>query len=303
MAARADQVISDGIQVIVNDAIITYQDVRRMAGPAMELLSAQFRNQPQVLDQRRTAVLADATDQLIERQLILDEYKTAGYSFPETIIEDTIDDRIRQQYRDRVTLMQSLREAGTTFESYRKRTREDIIIQAMRQKNLTTDILISPQKIVTYYEQNKTNYAVGEQAKLRMIVLNKQSSDTGSARQLADEIERKLKEGASFREMAKIYSDGPQRANEGDWGWAERSVLRKELADEAFKLKKGERSGVIELNDSCWLVLVEDKREAHTRPLNEVRDDIERILRQRENERQRQKWIGRLKDKAFVRYF
>lgn len=274
-----------------------------MAGAAMDLLIRQYRAQPEVLRQRIAQTRADATEQLIERQLILDEFKTAGYNFPESIIEDTIDDRIRQRFRDRVTLMQTLKEQGTTFETYRQRTREEIIIEAMRRKNLSQDILISPQQIVSFYETNKTNFAVGEQVKLRMIVLNKQGNDSGGARQLADEIARKLNEGASFKEMAKIYSDGAQRTVEGDWGWAERSVLRKELADVAFSLKPGQRSDVIELNDSCWIILVEDKREAHVRPLAEVRDEIERVLRQNESERQRRKWMTRLKDKAFVRYF
>jgi hypothetical protein len=39
------------------------------------------------------------------------------------------------------------------------------------------------------------------------------------------------------------------------------------------------------------------------RPLSEVRDEIERVLRQTENERLRKKWMARLKDKSFVRYF
>jgi parvulin-like peptidyl-prolyl isomerase len=299
----AEQFVSDGIAVIVNDAIITYQDVERLAGNAIGLLISQYRSQPEVLRERINETKADATEQLIERQLILADFKTAGFNFPESIIEDTIQDRIKQQYRDRVTFMQSLRAEGLTSEAYRQRTREQIIIEAMRRKNLNQDILISPQRILTHYEQNKTNYAVGEQVKLRMIVINKKSGDTGAAKDLAQEIIRKLDEGAKFDDMAKIYSEGARGTSDGEFGWTERSVLRKELADVAFGLKPGQRSGVIDLNDSCWIVLVEDKRAERIRPLAEVREDIERILRQNESERLRKKWMARLKDKAFVRYF
>jgi peptidyl-prolyl cis-trans isomerase SurA len=302
-AVSAEQFVSDGVAVIVNDAIITYQDVERMAGNAISVLISQYRNQPEVLRERINTTKADATEQLIERQLILAEFKTAGYNFPESIIEDTIQARIREQYPDRATMMQTLRADGLTYESYRQRTREEIVIKAMVQKNLNPDILISPQRIVEFYGQNKTNYAVGEEVKLRMIVLNKKSGDTGAAKELGQEIIRKLDEGAKFSEMAKIYSEGARAATDGDWGWAERSVLRKELADVAFSLQPGQRSGLIDLNDSVWIVLVEEKRPARLRPLAEVRDEIERILRQSESERLRRKWITRLKDKAFVRYF
>ncbi|HMJ91948.1 MAG TPA: peptidyl-prolyl cis-trans isomerase [Candidatus Acidoferrum sp.] len=302
-AVLAEQFVSDGIAVIVNEAIITYQDVERLAGNSITVLINQYRSQPEILRERINETKADATEQLIERQLILADFKSAGFNFPESIIEDTIQDRIKQQYRDRVTMTQSLRAEGMTYEAYRQRTREQIIIEAMRRKNLNPDILISPQRILNFYEQFKTNYAVGEQARLRMIVLNKKADDNGAAKQLAQEIIRKLDEGAKFNEMAKIYSEGARGATEGDFGWTERSVLRKELADVAFTLKPGQRSDVVELNDSCWVILVEEKREAHVRALAEVRDDIERILRQTESERLRKKWITRLKDKSFVRYF
>lgn len=298
----AEQVVSDGIAAIVNDAIITYQDVEQFAGNPIELLIRQYRSQPDVLRQRIADTRADATEQLIERQLILSEYKAAGYNIPESIIEDTIQERIKQDFRDRVTMMQTLKQQGITYETYRKRVREEIIIKAMRIRNLNQDIVISPQRILAAYDVNKTNYAIGDQVKLRMIVLNKKD-EKGTAKQLAEEILRKLNEGASFKEMAKLYSEGARAATEGDWGWAERTTLRKELADVAFSLKQGERSGVIDLNDSVWIMQVEEKRTARVRPLAEVRDEIERLLKQTESERTRKKWMARLKEKSFVRYF
>lgn len=303
-ATRAEQVLSDGIAAIVNDSIITIQDVEQHAGQVVELLRRQYYSQPDYLKQQLARVRQDAMDTLVARQLILNEYKTAGYSFPESIIDDTIQERARQQYSDRVTMIQSLKAQGITSESYQRQRREEIIIEVMTRKNLPTDIVISPQRILNFYQENKTNYAVGEQVKLRMIMLKKREGGGDSARQLGQEIVRKLDEGASFREMAKIYSeDDVHRSTEGDWGWTERSVLRSELADVAFKLSAGQRSGLIDLNDSCWVLFVEDKREAHVRPLAEVRDEIERTLKQVENERMRKKWITRLREKSFVLYF
>jgi hypothetical protein len=50
-------------------------------------------------------------------------------------------------------------------------------------------------------------------------------------------------------------------------------------------------------------MLVEDKRPDHIRPLNEVRDDIEKSLLAQERDRRQQQWIERLKRKTFIRYF
>ena len=60
--------------------------------------------------------------------------------------------------------------------------------------------------------------------------------------------------------MASVYSEGSQKSQGGDWGWVERSVLRKDLADAAFALKPGQVSDVIDTPESVYLMLVEDKR-------------------------------------------
>ena len=52
-----------------------------------------------------------------------------------------------------------------------------------------------------------------------------------------------------------------------------------------------------------YLMLVEDRRTAHFRPLTEVREDIERNLLLEEQKRIRQQWIDRLKKKTFVQSF
>lgn len=293
----------NGIAAIVDESIITRQEVNAYIASAEQVLQRTFAREPEVLDQRISKLREDGTEQLIERQLILHEYKTAGYNYPESIIEDRIEDRIKQQYRDHVTLVQDLHARGITSETFRRQQREEILIIAMRQLKTPRDVLISPQKIRDYYEQHQTNYAVGEEVKLRMIVLNKPPGDTGAVKQLAEDILGKIREGASFAEMARIHSDGPYKAAGGERGWVERDSDRKELSDIAFSLKPGELSRVIDLPDACWLMQVEDRRASRTKPLAEVRDQIERTLRIEEGNRQERKWLKRLREKSFVRYY
>jgi parvulin-like peptidyl-prolyl isomerase len=103
--------------------------------------------------------------------------------------------------------------------------------------------------------------------------------------------------------MASVYSEGSQKSQGGDWGWVERSVLRKDLADAAFALKPGQVSDVINTPESVYLMLVEQTKPAHARPLDEVRDDIEKTLRTQEQARLEKEWIDGLKKKTFIRYF
>jgi len=305
LSAVAQTRLLNGIAVIVNDAVITYNEVEDFAGPAIDVVRRQYAGQPGMFQQKATQIQDDALQQLVERQLILNDYKVSGYNLPESIIDDEISTRIRKQFGDRLTLTQTLQARGGTYESYRRNIREQIIVDALAQKHVSSVVLISPYKIEQYYESNKAGFMLEDQVKLRMIVLNKPpGSDAAVTTKLAKEILIKLEEGASFAEMAGIYSEGAQRAQQGDWGWVEKKkTLRAELDAVAFTLKKGQHSGVIETPDACYILLVEDVRSAQARPLPEMRDEIEKILVGEERARLRKQYIDRLKKKSFVRYY
>ena len=260
--------------------------------------------QPDVFQQKLGDALNDGLEQLIERQLILHDFDTEGYRLPDTVVDELVQDRIRERFGDRITLMKTLQAQGMTFEKFRQDVRDQYIVAALRAKKISPEkIFISPYKVETYYLAHQDDFKVEDEIKLRMIVLNKSSGDDTNTASLAREILAKIKEGATFQEMASVYSQGSQRSQGGDWGWVEHSVLRKELADTAFKLKPGQVSGVIETPEACYLMLVEQTRPAHVKPLSEVRDDIEATLLTQEQKQLEQQWIEQLKKKAFIRLF
>ncbi len=65
----------------------------------------------------------------------------------------------------------------------------------------------------------------------------------------------------------------------------------------------GDPGEVLAPVDEFYLMLVEDKKAAHVKPLVEVRDQIEKILTIQERVRLEERWIARLKSKSYVRTF
>ena len=292
-----------GIFAIVDDVVITYDQVLNAVAPVEEIVRQQYATKPELYQQRMAELIRNSSDTLVEEQLILRDFDRSGYNLPESFIEDEIQRRIKDSYTDRRGLTKTLQAQGITFETFRKRIHDEIILGFMMQKNIAQNLIISPHKIELYYTQNQDKYKMEDQIKLRMIVINKSKDSPDTAKKLAQEILVKLNAGAPFAEMASVYSEGSQRSQGGDWRWADRSTLRKELADTAFSLRPGQRSGVIETEEACWLMEVEDARTAHVKPLSEVRDEIEKTLVSAERARLRKKWIDRLKTKTFVRTF
>jgi len=295
--------VADGVQAIVNDTVITYAQVMDFSAPALEALRREYAGQPDAFQQKLNETLHDSLEQLVERQLILCDFDAEGYKLPDSVVDQLVQDRIHERFGDRVTLMKTLQAEGGTFEQFRKEVREQYIVSALRNKNISQEIVISPYKVENYYLAHQDDFKIEDEIKLRMIVLNKSSADDTNTLNIAREIETKIKEGAAFQEMAAVYSQGSQQHQGGDWGWVERSVLRKELAAAAATLKPGEVSDVIETPQADYLMLVEQTRPAHVKPLNEIRDDIEKTLRTQEQARLEKQWIEDLKKKTFIRYF
>ena len=294
----------NGIKAVVHDSVITFYQVQEATLPYLDTLQRQYRDQPDLLQKKYLEAANENLERLIERQLVLHDFETSGYQLPESIIDEEVENRIRSRYGDRVKLTKTLQAEGITYEKFRKQMRDSFIEEALRAKNVSSEIMISPHKIEVYYQAHQDDFRVEEQVKLRMIVLTKDAgADPAQTKALAQEILTKIKEGAAFAEMASIYSQGSQRSEGGDWGWVDHSVLRKELADPAFSLPVGQPSDVIETPQADYLMLVEDKRPPHVKPLNDVRDEIEKILRGIESERLQKKYFEKLRQKTFVRYF
>ncbi|HEY6170151.1 MAG TPA: peptidyl-prolyl cis-trans isomerase [Verrucomicrobiae bacterium] len=296
--------IANAIAVIVNDAIVTYSDIEQFIAPAVEVLRRTYSRDRKQLDEQLDKAFQDGTEQLVERQLILGDWKTGGFNLPEKILEEEVNDRIKERYGDRLKLAQSLHSEGMTLEAFRNQIRDDFIVNILRAKNAgSQQIIISPQKIESYYVENKDKFQAPDRVKLRIIAITQKPALPGSAKKLLEEIRGKIKEGTSFAEMASLYSEDSYRGQGGERSWEERSGLRAEIADVAFKLKAGELSEIIETPDTCYLVLAEQVSTAHIQPLSEVRDLIERELLTKERTRLQKKYIEKLKAKSFVRYF
>lgn len=303
VSAVAEPVVIDGVNSIVSSRVVTFSEVEDYSRPAADALRRQYSTQPDIFQQKLNETIKDSLEQLIERALILKSFDTDGYKLPDSVVDELVQERIRERFGDRITFMKTLQAQGLTVEQFRKQVREQYIEAALRNQNVQHEIFVSPYKIQSYYLAHQDEFRLEDQIKLRMIVLTKASPDDTNVLQLAREIQSKVKDGATFAEMAAIYSQGSQQHQGGDWGWVQRSVLRKELADVAFALTPGVVSDVVDTPDTCYLMFVDEKHATHVRPLPDVASEIEKNLRLKEQSRLQKQWVEGLKKKTFIRYF
>ena len=298
----AEPEVIDGVAAVVNGDVITFSQVQEVSGPRERTLREQFTGQ-ELIDKIKEARLAAFSD-LIDRQLIVQDFKKKSFSMPEYVVDDQIQTIIKEDFAgDRQAFLRTLNAQGYTMSRFREVQKDKVIVGAMRQNNVKGNFTATPQQIQAYYEANKQEFVTPEQLKLRMIVLNADPLDANSGdatRKMADEIREKVKSGADFATMAKTYSMDGTAESGGDWGLVDRKTLNQQLTDVAFALSPGQTSQVVQIGDSFYILYCETKKKSSFVPLPRFVTGS-RKLEQVQSQKATRRWIDSLREKAYIK--
>ena len=286
---------------VVNDDVITFSQVRELVGARERAARETLKGEELVAKIKE--IRLQAINDLIDRQLILQEFKKSKAQIPKHYIEDRSQTITREEFGgDRSAIIRTLAAQGYTLDRFKQLETEKMIVSAMRSQMVKNDVIVPEAKILSYYNQHRQEFTTEEQIRLRMISLRKGDS-TDNRRKMIEEIRQKIVEGAAFEDLATIYSEDSTQEAGGDWGWINRRTLNESLTKHAFSLAKGKVSPVIELGNSYYLLYVEEKKPASTKPLAEVRESIEKKLVQEERQKRQQEWVAKLRKKAYIKLF
>jgi peptidyl-prolyl cis-trans isomerase C len=160
---------------------------------------------------------------------------------------------------------------------------DDFLTREYLDKVVVKDITVTDEDIEQFYKINKEKFFVPEQVKARHILVKVSPDATGDEKKKAVEkaegVLERAGQGDDFAKLAEEYSDDPgSRQRGGALGFFGKGRMVKSFEDAAFSLKPGQISGIVETRFGFHIIKVEDHKEAHTRPLEEVRDIIKTQL-------------------------
>lgn len=296
---------ANGIVAVAEDRIITVADVMREIIPLQQQIRNEARTQ-QEYDARMEQLEDSVIQDLIDRVLIIKEFqKDEKRQIPESYVDNAISDRIAEQFdNDRAKFLAYLRMQGKTIREYRRDVEEEIIYSYMRGQQRKSETIISPVRIETFYEENKEKFYQQDQVHLRMIQLTRnEGQGDEELQQQANLILARLNAGEKFEDLAREYSRDVKRSKGGDWGWLDRSGFRQEFSDVAFNLKKGEASEPLILPEGCFILYAEDRKYAGIQPIDDVREQIERILITQMSRTHQERWLERLRRNGYVKHY
>jgi peptidyl-prolyl cis-trans isomerase SurA len=300
---------ADGIVAIVEDKVITVDDVRHEIEPLIPQLQRDAKNS-QDFDLKLAQLQDSVIQQLIDKQLIIKEFHKHkdgedAKQIPVSFIDNRVAEVLNDEFdNDRSKFLAYLRARGETIKDFRQEQEDEIIYHYMREEQEKSESIVSPVRIEQYYKENKDQFYQDDSVHLRLIQLSRANGDSDDVlKAKANAILARFHAGEKFEDLAKEFSEDTKRTKGGDWSWMSKTSLKPEFADPLFVLKKGDATQPIITADGCFVLFVEDRKYAGIQPLDAVREQIEHILNTQTTQMATEHWLERLRRNGYVKHF
>lgn len=286
------------VVAIVNDEVITEQDVQQL----ISVLYAQYVQEYKgdELLKKMEEVKRDVLVQMIEDKLILSRAKELDIRVTEQEISDKLE-YIKSSFQSEKDFFDTLKTQGITVSDLKKRYSDQIMMKKVLDLEVRPGVSVLPSEISGYYEGHREDFRLSERCWVRHILI-KAEDDVGFelAKVEAQGICDKIKEGQDFAELAKAYSQGPNKENGGDMGYIARGEMLEELEDAIFSMDKGEYSGPVKSKVGYHIFKVEDIQHSGYLSLDMVQADIKAMILQKRFKERLNEWLGGLRSKAYI---
>jgi peptidyl-prolyl cis-trans isomerase D len=151
------------------------------------------------------------------------------------------------------------------------------------------DVQVTPEDLRAYYDQRRDQYRLPEQVKVSHILIKTplpgpdgkvDEKAVAEAQRRAEDLLKQLKSGAKLEDLAKKYSEDPGSAKQsGSLGWIGKGQTVPEFEKTAFSLPKGQISDLVKSSYGFHIIRVDDKQDAHLKSLDEVKAEIEPVIK------------------------
>jgi peptidyl-prolyl cis-trans isomerase C len=141
-----------------------------------------------------------------------------------------------------------------------------VIVEAFLKKKVEESANVSDTELQAFYKKNQDKFKTGDQIRASHILMKSEAE--------AKEVEKQLRGGAKFEDLAKSHSIDGAASKGGDLGWFGKGSMLPDFEKVAFGLKEGETSGIVKTKFGYHIIKLTGKRQAGVRSFDEVKEQI-----------------------------
>ncbi len=297
---------SNRIAAVVDGVPIASSEVEETIKAQEQVIMFQFRNDPARIAKEIATLRMGAIETLIDREVLLAEFKKMGGVIKAQYVDDDINGIIRESFKgDRDAFVDELTKSGMTVKKFRELREKMVIMNVMRARNSGEHPPATPREVQEYYDKNVDKWREGDQIKISTITVPKFSGEPGSTpekqQKLTQELRTKIVQGADFAAVAKTNSQDSHAENGGAWDWMAKTDLMPAIANAAMELKTGGISPVLDMESNFIIVGCDAKKLGTAPDIEKLRPEIERMINQEKGKSNIDKWMESVRKKHVIK--
>jgi foldase protein PrsA len=279
----------------VNSVPVTKASFNALLSVACARYKAQGQPCPKVGTPTYSSLRDSAVTFLVQQEELAQEAKKLGVNVTQKDIDKQVEQIKKTYYQgSEKKFLAALKKDDLTLAELEQYELRPNLLNQQIQNKVTSNVNVSDADAQKYYNQNKASFTTPETREIRHILVNSKS--------LADTIETKLKNGASFAALAKKYSKDTGSAahggklcvaHGGTSGVCSQTVAPFDKS--AFSLKTNQISQPVK-SVYGWHVIqaLGPIKPAHTQTFSEVKSQIEANLTSQQKQTAWQAWLAKL---------
>ncbi|MEE4251407.1 MAG: peptidylprolyl isomerase [Alcanivoracaceae bacterium] len=257
--ASAEVVLLDKIAAVVDDSVIMASELDARVADIRRNISAEGRPAPPD-DILRTQVL----ERMIVERIQADQANRLGIRIDDTSLNEALTGIARQNGFSLEEFASHLASEGYQWPAFREQLRSEMAINQLRQRRVSQRVRITDGELDRFMSSEQGRQLFEAEFRLGhiMVAIPDGSSEDQlrSAEQRANDIMRRLRDGADFSVQAAEFSDGQSALEGGDLGWRPAAQWPSLFADAVIDLQAGELAGPLPASNGFHILKMIDRR-------------------------------------------
>ncbi len=281
----------------LNQVLVKTKGFSVTAGEVIQTIQSSMGNrasQLTTLDATRLkGILLQNAEQIAQQKLLMAAAKKAGI----TASPEARESALQEQYTlagGEEKFLEVLANNGMDLEFVKTSIKSNLIIENYLEGIFADEIQVADEELQKVYQDDKT-------ASVRHILLltqGKSDEEKAEIYKRMEEFLARIQKGEDFAELANEYSEDPGSNTQGglyeNFG---KGQMVPPFEEAAFTVPVGETSDIVETAYGYHIIHVVDRKK-ETRPLDEIRAEMEETLKQAKQAEAFQAYMEELKKEA-----
>jgi peptidyl-prolyl cis-trans isomerase SurA len=275
----------DKVVAIVNNEVITQKDLNDF----LNFVHLQYAHnlEGKALEEKVGAMEKDLLQRLIEDRIMLQQAKNEKISVDPARVKAKIDE-IKKRYVLESEFEQDLAKEGLVQADLENKIREQMLMYNVVEQKVRSQVVIRPDEITSFYNQNRRQFLKPEERILTVIILHEEDP--------AKAVSYQLRLGTKIDDLVGKYSFSTDKLSA-----FQGQNLRSEIEDIVFKLGLGEISDPIKIDEQYYIFKLDNIVGSQQQTLTQAQDKIRAYLFEKKLQVALANWLDELKKQSYIK--